>query len=264
MIFPITISLLFVQITDKYTEAETIAFVESLGGSFKHEKTPIGNHVTEISLRGSQLTDAEIKKLLELRFVRTLDLARTNVTAVGLKELESMQSLRALDLSGMTLTGEEFKAIRKIRNLQTLRMRRTKLSPLSIRELSSIRQLRTLVMTDVTDKSVLELDLPNLRTLVLGGKELTDVGLTRLGRIKDLQQLYLEHCEVTDIGMKELAGMSQLKNIHLYDMAVTDEGLKQIVKLPGLLILTLNRTKVTDDGVGKLRKELKNCIIEKY
>jgi hypothetical protein len=81
--------------------------------------------------------------------------------------------------------------------------------------------------------------LPNLRTLSLSGKRITDNELTRL------------------------SGLIKLKTLSLAGADVGDAGLAKLKCLSALESLNVRKTRVSDAGVIELQKELPNCKISR-
>ena len=67
--------------------------------------------------------------------------------------------------------------------------------------------------------------------------------------------------KITDAGLKKLAKLKQLERLGLSDTLVTDTGLKELVTLKQLIGLNLIDPKVTKSDVAELRKALPQCKI---
>lgn len=97
--------------------------------------------------------------------------------------------------------------------------------------------------------------------LRLGGTQVTDAGLSRLGSLRKLRALSLDGTRITDAGLSHLSGLSDLEKLSLYFVSVTDAGLDHFTTLTRLKTLYLYGTQVTDTGVAKLKKALPEAEI---
>lgn len=105
-------------------------------------------------------------------------------------------------------------------------------------------------------------DLEHLRSLHLGGTDVTDEGLRHLAGMASLQRLHLEKTKVSDAGLAHLAGLESLSYLNLYQTGVTDSGLVHLEGLASLRNLYLWQTEVTPEGAEKLRQALPDCSID--
>jgi len=120
--------------------------------------------------------------------------------------------------------------------------------------------------------------VPLIVGLSLGGTKVTDIGLSYLPSLTDLQQLDLAGTRITDAGLAGLSSLAALRNLnlkgdritnaglfhlrtlnnlHSLDLAetgITDAGLAHITGFADLQSLTLNETRITDGGIEHLIK----------
>ncbi len=104
---------------------------------------------------------------------------------------------------------------------------------------------------------------PSLVWLHLGRTAVTDTGVAKLARFRQLRRLHLEQTRVTDVGLAALAKLEQLTYLNLYATQVTDAGLARLVGLTKLRRLYLWRTKVTDAGVQALQNKIPGLTIDR-
>tara|TARA_B100001123_G_scaffold72501_1_gene81394 strand:+ start:208 stop:858 length:651 start_codon:yes stop_codon:yes gene_type:complete len=116
-------------------------------------------------------------------------------------------------------------------------------------------------ITDVGLKEVAK--LKNIGGLDLQSTSITDAGLKDVAKLKKLTLLNLnsvlspENSRITDTGIKEVAKLENLTRLNLYQSLVTDKGLKEISTLRNLFHLGLTSTRITDAGLKEMAK-LKN------
>ncbi len=92
-----------------------------------------------------------------------------------------------------------------------------------------------------------------------GSLEQADATLVEVGRLNQLQRLWLDDASVTDAGLVHLEGLTTLSFLTLQDTQITDAGLVHLKRLTNLSALELNGTQVTDAGLVHL-KGLTNLI----
>ncbi|KAI9323301.1 hypothetical protein BX666DRAFT_41103 [Dichotomocladium elegans] len=89
-----------------------------------------------------------------------------------------------------------------------------------------------------------------LRHLDLTGfLQITDVGVTWIACMKQLQYLSLEGTKVTDMGVAKLADLADLRKLYLDKTSVTDAGISQLTGLTKLDTLSLSRTLITSKSL---------------
>ncbi len=98
----------------------------------------------------------------------------------------------------------------------------------------------------------------------LGGANMDDAGLAYVGKLDDLEELYLSKTQVTDSGLAQLKDLKHLKTLVLSNTKITDEGLKSLAGLSNLRRLDLDNNihqdgkliravVVTDEGLAELK-----------
>src|SRR5437764_3174833 len=86
-------------------EASAVKAVEYLGGKVTRDDKLPGKPVIGVNLAGTQVTDTGLKQLADLRQLATLDLGgNTDVTDAGLAELANRKQLTSLNLTGTQVT----------------------------------------------------------------------------------------------------------------------------------------------------------------
>ncbi len=113
---------------------------------------------------------------------------------------------------------------------------------------------------------------------LLSNADITDVGLTRLEYLPQLQELKLDCTQIGDAGLEHMAGLTQLRVLVLNDAAgvfhagtqITNVGLFHLQRLTHLQrlcflsygITNVKLLRVTAAGWKKLQEALPNCRIE--
>ncbi len=96
--------------------------------------------------------------------------------------------------------------------------------------------------------------LPHLESCdITGGKKITAEGLVHLGKLKNLQRLYLVNLSLCGQSLAPLAELTKLDVLSLQNTKVDNDGLAHLNKLKALTVLNLAKTKVTNDGLKHLQ-----------
>lgn len=193
--------------------------------------------VTAVTLRGTWVGDADLRRLAGLSDLTDLDLSLTHITDQGMQEIKGLTGIADLNLYySEYVTDEGLAAIKGWKKLKRLNLHGTKISDNALEHISGITTLERLnvgstLMTDVGLERLTM--LPNLRELTMGGNELGDAGLQALRQMPGLTYLDLSGRQGTD------------KNV--WTVAMTDVGLQAVLTLHHLRDLRLGCSTI---GVG--------------
>lgn len=164
----------------------------------------------------------------------------------SLKQLAQVESLQFIDLTNTKLNGHFLKALAAMPRLQHLNLNCTGLS--SFKGLLKTRSLKGLKIgcERVKDLSYLA-ELKTLESLAIYFNA-TDKLVTTLGDCKQLKQLTLYNSSgISDAAIKTIVKLKNLENLCLDHTNVTDAGVKGLLKLKKLQSLSLNRTEITHE-----------------
>ncbi len=244
-----------------------------------------------LRVRGVDVTDAGMPYVGELKGLRTLDLSHTMVGDVGLEHLPGLSELEDLKLGGNLVTGLNLNFLKLLPKLKRLNFN-------GIQRRNATCWTPRITDLDLETISLLsgleELDLGIGVNLGMGGKpaapgggncraggglQITDHGLSKLTKLKNLRRLGLSGARLTPAGLKALHGLPierldlwncaalddsaadalvsipTLVNLDLSYTTIGDEGLRRLAQLPNLKQLYLTETKVTPEAVQAFRKE---------
>ena len=73
-------------------------------------------------------------------------------------------------------------------------------------------------------------DFPQLRSLSVSG-EITDAGLTTIGKLTELEYLSISDASITDAGLASLEPLTKLRFFFLNNVRITDNGIRHIAQL---------------------------------
>jgi hypothetical protein len=98
-----------------------------------------------------------------------------------------------------------------------------------------------------------------VRTLQLGGQQVTDKNLAYVGKMTGLEELIIfPGFGLTDAGLAHLEGLKNLKLLMLTNSDVTDKGLDRLRGLTGLRELDIEGKGITKEGRARLKAALPN------
>ncbi len=95
----------------------------------------------------------------------------------------------------------------------------------------------------------------SVRTLQIGGQQVTDENLSYVGQMTGLEELSIEWAfHLTDMGFQHLSGLKQLRILHIGKSKMTDASLEAIGKLTSLEELRIGGEGFSDAGLQKLSR----------
>ncbi|MCE5268688.1 MAG: TIGR03067 domain-containing protein, partial [Planctomycetaceae bacterium] len=105
----------------------------------------------------------------------------------------------------------------------------------------------------VTDAQLEDLKgLAQLQSLNLANSQVTNAGMDRVKELTSLRELNLTFTKVTDAGLEKLKGLTKLESLSLHRTGITDTGIAHLKGLTHLKSLSLYGTRVTDAGLEQL------------
>jgi Leucine-rich repeat (LRR) protein len=255
-------------------------------------------NLKHLVLRGVDITDVGMPHVAELTALRSLDMSHTMLGDVGLENLPSLTELEELKLGADLVTGLNLNFLKLLPKLKKLNFngiqRRnggacwapliTDLDMDTIALLSGLEELdlgigislsasgkpaapggnncRLSGGIRITDLGLAKLSkLKNLRMLDLSGAQLTPAGLQALKQFPKLERLILWNCPTLDDSAAEtLAALPSLKNLDISYTAIGDDGLQKLAALPNLKKLYATETKVTPQAAESFRRQKPNTF----
>jgi hypothetical protein len=194
-------------------------WIESLGGSVTKDAHGV---VTGVNLRGSWVTDTDLRKLAEYP---AADHARSVVDSYHGRRMAELKNLRNVtDLNlyyAEYVTDQGVAAIKDWKKLKRLNLHGTKCSDTALEHIAGITSLESLdvgstLMTDVGLERLTTLS--NLKELTMGGNELGDAGLQALRQLPTLTYLDLSGRQGTDKNVWTIvmstAGLDAVLSLH--------------------------------------------------
>ncbi len=262
------------------------------------------------------LTDASMAHLRANRALRRLVVRGVDITDAGMPYIGEMAGLRYLDISYTMLGDVGLEHLPNLSELQTLKIGATLITGLNLNFLKLLPKLRVLSLKGVQRRNagacwtpnVTDLDLETISLLVgleeldlgvgiklgmggqpaapgggncrlTGGLQISDLGVAKLGRLKNLKRLDISGARLTPEGVRAiqslplerlslwasvslddatadvLAGMPTLADLDLSYTQIGDQGLQRLGNLPNLKRLYLTETRVSEESAQAFQKQ---------
>jgi serine/threonine protein kinase/Leucine-rich repeat (LRR) protein len=228
-----------------------------LGGVKTRNALPAGRiRVKEVDLStGVEFRDDDLKQLVNLIDLESLNLVTVNITQAGMTHLQGLRSLKRLHLAARRVPPAVLEAFKQAMPQCEVVL---KLPPDAAVARDIIgRQGRVTVVSDQGEElvDVAKTDaLPGedyvIRAINLSGvQEINDDALTPLRELAGLESLILSGTSVTDAGVLHLAGCKALRSLTLSDTKITAAGIAALARLPALRQLFLARTAIDRDAL---------------
>jgi internalin A len=196
-------------------------WVTDLGGTATRNAQ---GQVTGVNLRGTWVTDTELRRLNRYPALSVLDLSLTRITDGGMQEIKNLRGITDFNLYfAEYITDEGVAAIKDWKRLKRLNLHGTKAGDSALEHIAGLTLLEWLdvgstLMTDVGLERLTS--LTNLRSLTMGGNELGDAGMQALRQMPNLTYLDLSGRQGND------------KNV--WSIAMSNTGLQAVLSLKNL------------------------------
>ncbi len=126
-----------------------VKWVKKLGGKIKRDDAQPGKPVVKVFLNSTEVEDADLKNLKDLKHLVSLDLfCCYYLTEAAMKELKGLKQLKELSLRETGMTGNGLKELKELKQLTTLNLRSTQVTDAGLKELKELTQLTTLNIGD--------------------------------------------------------------------------------------------------------------------
>jgi len=195
-----------------------------LRGQFTDEylKKIIGQFpdMEDLSVQGSEITDAGIAEIARLKRLRKLSLFEVSVTEAGLAHIATMGRLEHLLLCSFERIDDS-----------------------GLKKLGEVESLRYLALSypDMTAESLKFLQgLKGLETLSLKDATITGEGLRAARSLKNFTEISLDGCSVTAAGMQCITSLPNLRRLSMWRWGIKADILKLIRTSASIEELTLH------------------------
>ena len=114
-------------------EAGAAAALKKLGARVTIDERAPGKPVVAVTF--TDVTEAGLQQLKELKSLKTLDLSNTKAPDAALKELRGLRSLQSLNLTATAVTDAGMEDLKDLKKLKTLTLGFTKVTAAGFKEL---------------------------------------------------------------------------------------------------------------------------------
>ncbi len=202
--------------------------------------------VVEVKLVGKSnhnrlaVTPEMVKELSQLRELRSLSLWGTTVNDDDLRQLINLKALQSVDLSFTQVSGQSIKILSPLKELVSLRLDSCNVTDDHLADLKLMPQLSMLYLrnTKVTDRGMKDIrNLDQVLLLELSDCVVTDEGLMSLGRMPVIQHLWLsktirygenDRSAFTDDCVAYLSSLKSLRDLRIADSRITDASIEKL------------------------------------
>jgi hypothetical protein len=142
------------------------------------------DQLADLSLH--RIDDAALQHLSHLAELEYLDLQDNSITDDGLAHIATLNGLKRLDLSSTSITDAGLVHLSRLANLTSLRLANTRVNGAGFKHLKPLINLETLDAwcAPVNDEAMPYMQgLASLHELILGGTNVTDQGIAKLGQL---------------------------------------------------------------------------------
>ena len=168
--------------------------------------------LTEVTLQFSDFSNEQLRHLIHLKHLESVDLKWTPISDQGLAFLAQIPSIRSLKLN-------KSYAPKRVANVS-----KSQLTDQALKHISMMR---------------------NLEKLIIWGAEISDEGLIDIAKCKSLKQLWLCETGINGEGLKHLSTLARLENLDLCGTRVTASSLEPLRTMRSLKSLSVARTQVS-------------------
>ena len=207
--------------------------------------------VRTVSFCVPEAGDRHLQLIACLPTVTSVNLARSSITAAGLRQLAVLPELHTLDLSETRDAGL-VEAIVGFPALRTLQLRRCAwVNDETLAPLAQLQSLECVMIaeSDISDASLEMLsESPRLKQLGIDRcPNITDAGLAFLAERSQLEAVSINDCVgLTDTGVRTLAGLSTLQNLAGCGIAMHRAVLLDLAANCPHVALTLDRFEIPE------------------
>jgi hypothetical protein len=243
-------------------------------------------------VRGVDITDAGMPYVGEMTGLRYLDISYTMLGDVGLEHLPNLTELETLKIGATLITGLNLNFLKLLPKLKVLSLRGVQRRNAGACWTPNVTDLDLETISMLTGLEELDLGVGiklgmggqpaapgggNCR--LTGGLQMSDLGVAKLARLKNLKRLDISGARLTPEGLRAiqslpierlsvwasqslddaaadvLAGMPTLAHLDMSYTNIGNGGLERLAKLPHLKTLYVTETRVTQEAADAFRKQ---------
>lgn len=217
-------------------------------------------HVEVIDMIGSKVTGVGFNHLTKLKKLNTLFLQNANINDPGLREIAKLPGLTYLAVSdNPAITDAGFAELARSPLLCNLDFRYTKVSDKGLEPFKN-RAYKGMMVLDLPDQAKTDLGLKLYFEIVRSKTylncshwKITDQGLMNLN-LTEMREIILSYTLITDDSLKLLRQSRDLITLNVSKTAITGSGIEHLTLLPYLRELDLSLCRLDVASVKQIVK----------
>lgn len=183
-------------------------------------------NLTELDLKGRQITDSGLKPVTALKKLRVLNLWDTSIGNRGMGYVNELQNLQSLHLSWARVEDNGVKALSGLLGLVTLNLWATGITDIGLKYLGKMKTLTSLDLTDT---------------------KITDAGAEQLAGLSNLTSLDFSFTAIGDKSIQSVRSLEKLSHLGLRGTEITYQCLESIAVIGNLKYLNVQSTLLGND-----------------
>ena len=222
--------------------------------------------LTELDLTYAEhITDAGLARLRDLRSLQRLSLEGARITDSGMNSISSLVHLRLLNLRSTEITDSALEHLEPLVELEELAIGGNRIAGFGLTYLQALPKLKHLDLSGVqyTDDGIWSVGLTDLNiqtvaalehleSLNIGGSDLLQPKSIPDGGLREFASI-----RITDLGIQKLDRMKNLRSLDLSRAQITAKGVRTLAGLPHLERLVLACAKGLDESALPLLQSMK-------
>jgi len=210
----------------------------------------------EFRAAGNAITDVSCKLLAGFENLESISLENTQVTNAGLQQLGQLKKVHTLRLRrNPRLTDEALSQLPHWKELDTVALIESEFTDAAIDPLIRCPKLRDVDFrgtVGITGAGLAKLHQLKIRAIRLGGPTIDNHAAAHVSRLPQLYILSIEDAAITDAAIGYFP--KNITNLSLFRCyGLTDDGLKRLAtQCPFLVQLSLRDTPITGEGLAAI------------
>ncbi len=232
---------------------------------------PENAEITELDLKGAQITSAGLAQLAALPGLRSVNLTGCGLIGAEWTGISSAVQLEQLNLESAAITDESLAAVAPLVSLKSLNISRTRVTDAGFSHLTRLSKLEAISCGDLVisgagfEAFTGKYARASLKEINVNNTGFGSFGFQHIDGMKSLQVLVAGAASVNDQALQALRGMKEMRVLKLSNNAISDQGLKILSGMNDLEDLDVGgNTLVSNFTMGKLKghKSLKKLRVE--
>ena len=213
--YPSRLKMLDLRFLDDHPNLRVLDLSYNEETSFIFQKHP-PKMLEYVNLSHNTIEELEFSWFIS-RNIRSINLERSGVGKLSLEGIQAAQSIRELNLKHNSITALDLIPLKDLDGIESIDLSRNRLQSIDLTPIQTFRYLKYLILES---NDLERIDLRPLRELplthiLIGDCKLTEVDLSPLTSLKNLQVLRLTRNRLEEIDLSPLAGLKFLKKIQL-------------------------------------------------